>query len=102
MEKIPCEMIRDLFPSYIDKLTSDATNTLIEEHIAGCTECGDILKAMQTPEAEPPAVIKEQKKEIDFLKKNKRRNLKIIIGSISAAVLLVCTILLSRAFVFGD
>ena len=53
--KIPCDTVRDLFPSYIDKLTSDTTNQLIEEHIAGCATCSDILNTMRTPEAEPSA-----------------------------------------------
>ena len=30
MSKIPCEIIRDLLPSYIDGLTSDVTNKEIE------------------------------------------------------------------------
>ena len=33
MSRIPCEMIRDLLPSYIDELTNDVTNKEIEEHI---------------------------------------------------------------------
>ena len=36
MNKIPCEIIRDLFPSYIDQLTSDKTNLAVEEHIKEC------------------------------------------------------------------
>ena len=28
--KIPCEIIKDLLPSYIDKLTSEESNTVIK------------------------------------------------------------------------
>ena len=35
-QKIPCDTVRDLLPSYIDKLTSETTNRLIEEHISDC------------------------------------------------------------------
>ena len=45
--KIPCDTVRDLFPSYIDQLTSDTTNHLIEEHIADCAACSDILHTMR-------------------------------------------------------
>ena len=31
--KMKCEIIRDLFPSYIDGLTSRESNELIEEHL---------------------------------------------------------------------
>ena len=100
--KIPCDTVRDLFPSYIDKLTSETTNKLIEEHISDCAECTDILNSMRTPETEPSASEETQAKEIDFLKKNKKRNLKIIIGSIAGAFALAFVILLLKAFVIGE
>ena len=31
--KLPCEIIRDLLPSYVDGLTSEVTNEAICEHI---------------------------------------------------------------------
>ena len=36
MSKIPCEMIQDLLPSYIDELTSDVTDREIEAHMMEC------------------------------------------------------------------
>ena len=33
MNKIPCEVVQDLFPSYIDHLTSETTNKVIESHL---------------------------------------------------------------------
>ena len=99
---IPCDTVRDLFPSYIDKLTSDTTNQLIEEHISDCAECSDILNSMRAPEAESSAASGNQSKEIDFLRKNKRRNLKIIIGSVAGAIALAVVILLLKAFVIGE
>ena len=99
---IPCETARDLFPSYIDKLTSDVTNGLIEAHVAECAACADILKRMRNPEAEPDAASQAQQKDIDFLKKNKKLNLKIIVGSVAGAIALVMVILLLKAFVIGE
>ena len=99
---IPCETVRDLFPSYIDRLTSETTNQLIEEHIADCAACSDILNSMRTPEAETSAEAEKGAKEIDFLKKNKKHNLKIIISSIAGALALVIVILLLKAFVIGE
>ena len=101
-QKIPCDTVRDLLPSYIDKLTSETTNRLIEEHISDCVGCAEVLNHMRTPEAEPAEAVQRGKKEIDFLKKNKMPNLKIIIGSIAGALALVVVILALKAFVIGE
>ena len=36
---IKCEIIRDLLPSYIDKLTSKSSNELVEAHLNKCDAC---------------------------------------------------------------
>lgn len=99
---IPCDTVRDLFPSYIDRLTSDTTNQLIEAHIATCAKCAGILNSMRSPETVSSTISEKQSKEIDFLKKNKKRNIKIIIGSIAGAIALVIAILLLKTFVIGE
>ena len=100
---IPCEVIRDLFPSYIDGLTNEVTNREIEAHNAGCADCAAILASMKNPQVEPAAgEPASAKKEIDFLLKNKRRNLKIILGSLAGAVAVALAILGLRLFVIGD
>ena len=50
MNKIPCEVVRDLLPSYIDGLTSGTTNQIIEEHLEECDACREMLQAMRGPE----------------------------------------------------
>lgn len=42
-----CEIIRDLLPSYLDGLTSKESNMEIEEHLANCKLCSEILQQMQ-------------------------------------------------------
>lgn len=37
--KIACNVIHDLLPLYVEKITSKESNTLIEEHIATCEKC---------------------------------------------------------------
>ncbi len=66
---LPCEVVRDLFPSYIDGLTSEKTNELIEEHIEECNGCRSVLMEMKAEVVEENKVSEEDKKEIDFLKK---------------------------------
>ena len=54
MTNLPCEVVRDLLPSYVDGLTSETTGALVEAHVAGCGACRAALQAMRTPEAEIP------------------------------------------------
>ena len=39
-----CNIIRDLLPNYIEKLTNNDTNEFIEKHIENCKKCNDLLK----------------------------------------------------------
>ena len=64
MSKLPCEVVKDLFPSYIDELTGEVTNNLIEEHTSECEECRRALESMRSTEGEPEK--QSQKKEIDY------------------------------------
>ncbi len=100
MYKLPCEVVRDLLPSYVDGLTSDATNALLEAHLDGCADCSAALEAMRGVEAQP--LFPEEKKEFDFLKKNKRRNRRIALVSILTALALLIGVLGVRLYVTGD
>ena len=105
MNKVPCEVIRDLFPSYIDGLTSEVTNQLIEEHLKECEDCRAVLASMRGPENAPEntlAQMPEEQKEIDFLKKNKKKNRMILLFSILGALALVLLVLLVRTFLVGN
>ncbi len=87
MSRIPCEMIRDLLPSYIDELTNDVTNKEIEEHIKECCTCEKALQEMRAPEIELP---EPEAKEIDFLKKTKQKQKRNLV--IGIVVLCACVI----------
>lgn len=76
MSKIPCEMIQDLLPSYIDELTSDVTNREMEAHMMECEQCKNVLEQMKAPDMEDT---EKEVKEIDFLKKTKKKHQKNII-----------------------
>ena len=101
--KLPCELIRDLFPSYIDGLTSDVTNEAVEEHVSECRNCREILDAMREPSAGSESEHRrEEEEEIDFLKKTRMKTRKIILGTMLAAVLMVAAVLLARAYFVGS
>lgn len=88
MSRIPCEVIKDLLPSYIDELTSDVTNREIEAHIEECEECKSVLEEMKSPAME---ATEKEVKELDFLKKTKKKQRRNIV--ICAAVVWAITVL---------
>lgn len=97
---IPCEVVRDLFPSYIDGLTSETTTNLVNEHVAECEPCKTVLNAMREPSVQP--IKAEDKKEVDFLKKNRVRNRIIALGSVVFAVVAVAVLLFVKAYFIGS
>ena len=39
MEKITCNVVRDLLPLYVDDVLSDDSRKLVEEHMRTCNKC---------------------------------------------------------------
>ena len=89
-KQISCGVIRDLLPSYVEQLTDSETNELVEQHLADCEECRKIVGNMKNNEKMSPVIQGEEKAELDFLKKNKKRTRLIVWCSIIAAVLVIC------------
>ncbi len=106
---LPCEIVRDLLPSYTEGLTSDVTAKSIEHHLNDCSACSVVLAAMQADDididdcATEPADIRvsigitkaesepyEQAREIDYLKKVRRRFIAGITICIAAAIVALC------------
>lgn len=86
-----CGIIRDLFPSYIDGLTSEESNQIIEDHLRECTECREYLEGMKADLASVKYVELDKaqaKAEIGVFKKLRRRLLyAVIITAVVVAVL---------------
>ena len=99
---IPCEVIQDLMPSYVDGIASEETGRIIEDHVAGCAECGSILEAMRAGSDAQTKPEDRDRKEIDFLRKNRSRNKKIFAACIAAALILVCGIFAVKNYFIGQ
>jgi hypothetical protein len=88
MNMLPCEIIRDLMPSYCDGLCSDATKSAVEAHVSSCESCGKVLDVMQSTVRFRPAADDAEKKNIEsiarFLKRTKFKAL--LIGLLAATV----------------
>ena len=87
---LSCEVVRDLLPSYLDGVASGETKAAVERHMEECPDCRETLRRMKEPEDTAPP----EEKEIDYLKKVRRRS------SRKVAVILAIVVLLSMAAMF--
>lgn len=97
-EKKDCQIVQDLLPNYIEKLTKEETNMYIEEHLRECTECKKILENMQKELNINSS--KRDKREVKYIKKfsNKMKALKFII---LALIIIYIAIVGRRTFIMA-
>ncbi|MBR2290133.1 MAG: zf-HC2 domain-containing protein [Clostridia bacterium] len=80
MRKNEHKLVQDLFPSYIDGLTTQETNEYIEEHLETCEECKKILEDMKTKLQEENHTDLNDKK-VQYAKKvNKKLKILSLVG----------------------
>ena len=97
---LTCALVEDLLPSYAEGLTSPETNGAVERHLAGCKACSGKLAAMRSPEPEQER--EETAKEVDYLKKVKRRGWKRVALAVVLTVLVLVGALAAKVFVIGS
>lgn len=98
MEKLPCEIVQDLLPSYTDGLTSEKTNQAVSSHLETCESCRNIYSRMSTPEE----ACSQEEKEIDFLKKARKKRVRTGIFSVLSALILVFILFFAKVFLIGS
>ena len=82
-----CEIIRDLLPTYADKIASEETVKEVEAHLQTCKECKEIYEEMVSENPDVPSA-QEAKKEIKYMKKLNKKTLKIALLVFLAAVVI--------------
>ena len=101
-QNIPCELIRDLLPLYVDGLTSEVSNREIKEHLETCGSCRDRYERMKREmEGEETAARTEKTREIDYLKKVRRRGLQKIFLTAAGILAAVALGIFVKLFVIG-
>lgn len=88
--KVNCDIIKDLLPLYVDNISSEETNKLIEEHLMECEKCKEHFNIIK--EETKVSSIDEKKAIKNFLQKIKKKRLIAIILSIITTLLLVTVI----------
>lgn len=101
-QQIPCELIQDLMPLYVDGLTSEAANKHIQTHLEDCADCRKKYEAMtQSIAANEKEKKIEEQKEIDYLKKVKKSSRKrLLIGFVSALLIILIAVFV-KVYLFG-
>ncbi|MBM6616994.1 zf-HC2 domain-containing protein [Bacillus suaedaesalsae] len=100
-----CDIIRDLLPSYIEKVTSDESNKFVEEHIAQCESCEIYLNDMKAEIELPEDVHIEERlnekkpfKNLSIFSQGQKKFTKLIlyiaVGSLLLAIYLLSTSIL--------
>ena len=94
-----CDIIMDLLPSYIDGLTSDASNEVIEEHIKTCVSCRQDLEEMQKSYTVEKIEFDSEKVK-PFKKVRRVMRLKVFIAMLGV-ILVFSTIMIGRSVMQG-
>ena len=99
-ENLPCDIVRDLLPSYADGLTSEKTNKAVEAHVADCSDCKTALDFMC--EGEKKEEKTDEKKEIDFLKKTRRHKTQAVVIGVLTAVVILFSAIIAKVYFIGS
>lgn len=95
-KKVECEIVQDLLLGYVDNTLNEKSKKLVEKHLIECEGCKKRLAEMEND-------IKEnefnEQKQIDYLKKIRRKNkIKSIIFAI-VIILIICVIIYLNKFI---
>lgn len=95
---LTCGVVRDLLPSYVEGLTSPESNTAVERHLSECPDCAQLQTALA---GAPKLAAPEDAKEVDYLKKVKRRGWRRVAAAVAVTVLLFAVGVAAKLFLIG-
>lgn len=87
MKELPCEIVQDLLPSYVDELTSPVTNEAVQTHLETCPLCRESWQRM----TEKPVLQMKSARDLAFrvIKTRRRRRLRLILCGVLAVLVLL-------------
>ena len=93
--KLPCKVIEDMLPMYYDKVCSEESAALVEEHIKDCPHCSQMLSDLR-------ADIDIQEKHIDDIKPLKKMQKSYRKMRLGWLIAIICILVLTPfAFLVG-
>ncbi len=96
---LTCAVVRDLLPSYVESLTAAETGQAVERHLRFCPDCAEKHAAMVGPEL--AAKLEEERRELDYLKRVKRRSRFRILAAVVCTVLVIAGGFAAKIFLIG-
>ena len=96
---LTCAVARDLLPSYVEGLTAEETGQAVERHLRSCPDCAAKHAAMVGPEL--AARLAEERRELDYLKRVKRRSRLRILAAVVCTVLVIAGGFAAKIFLIG-
>lgn len=89
--KIECDIVKDLLPLYVEQISSEASNRVIEEHLAECEQCKEIYWEMKSPY---PHIQYDREPAESFNRyvKKEKRKIELKAAAITAAVILLVVV----------
>ena len=100
--ELPCAIVEDLLPAYLEGLTSAETNQAVEAHLASCPACAAKRAAMGAEEGPSPEEAEETAREVDYLKAVRRRSRRRVAAAILCTVLVLLLGFAAKIFVIGE
>lgn len=99
--ELPCAIVEDLLPAYVEGLTSEETTAAVEAHLASCPACAAKRAAMGAEEGPSPEESAETAREVDYLKAVRRRSRRRVAAAILCTVLVLLLGFAAKIFVIG-
>ncbi|MCM1496306.1 MAG: zf-HC2 domain-containing protein [Bacteroides sp.] len=65
MNKLSCDVIRDLIPAYVDEICSADTRKIVEQHLQECRDCKNLVEMIRETEI---VSVASDAKEIDYMR----------------------------------
>lgn len=97
--KLPCAVVRDLLPSYLEGLTEAESTRLVEAHLAECADCTAHYNAMR-PNTQQDQ--QDQTRQVNYLRKVRRTGHLRMITAVLCTVAVLMLVLCGKLFVVGS
>lgn len=93
-KKTECEIVQDLLLGYVDETLNKESKKLVEKHLIECENCSERLKEIREDIKENQ---NNQKKEIDYLKKIRRKSkIKSVLIAIGVILLVILILYMNK------
>lgn len=96
---LTCAVVRDLLPVCAEGLAEEETVQAVERHLRSCPDCAAKQAAMVGPEL--AAKLWEERRELDYLKRVKRRSRFRILAAVVCTALVIAGGFAAKIFLIG-